>query len=273
MKRTLRRIGKILGQIYVVFSAILWSIQGFFIFRPDTYENFTLPPATVEYEIVVDEAKGIKSRGYLVNPTLPGPVILFFGGRGDDAVGYTYMMKELNVPVVLPNYRGHVKSDGRPSEKTTLADGLITLHMVREQFPNRPVVLMGDSVGSAVAIRIVDSNIAGMVLVSPFRSLAHVANRSILRIFPLRLIMRHKFDTRSNLHSLPDKVLVVYSKNDEIILAKETERILKRIPQADLVIDNEEHAVIIGGNIQMIRQWLVQNFESIESGSLPNIPK
>lgn len=263
MRRNLKRLGKVLGQIYVVVCAVLWSIQGLFIFRPDTFENLLPPPSTIEYEIVVDEAKGIKSRGYLVNPTLPGPVILFFGGRGDDALGYTYMMEDLNVPVVLPNYRGHGKSDGRPTERTTIADAMITLHMVREQFPNRPVVLMGDSVGSAVAIRIVDSNIAGMVLVSPFRSLAHVANRSLLRIVPLQLIMRHKFDTRSKLDSLPDKVLVVYSKNDEIILAKETERVLERMPQADLIIDNEEHAFIIGDNLHRIRQWLSQNFEGI----------
>lgn len=171
------------------------------------------------------------------------------------------MLEELNVPVVLPNYRGHGKSDGRPSERTALADAKITLQMVRERFPNRPVILMGDSVGSAVAIRIVDSNIAGMVLVSPFRSLAHVANRSLLRIIPLRFVMRHKFDTRKKLDSLPDKVLVVYSKNDEIILAKETEYVLEQIPQADVVVDNVHHAIIIGRNLPNIHQWLVQHFE------------
>lgn len=57
MKRTLRRLGKVLGQIYVVVCAVLWAIQGFFIFRPDTYENLEPPPSTIEYEIVVSESR------------------------------------------------------------------------------------------------------------------------------------------------------------------------------------------------------------------------
>ena len=211
MKRLLKKAGKIFGQIYLVFCAVLWSIQGFIIFRPVTYDwELPSPSWSFEYEIVVDESKGIKSRGYIVNPEKPGPVILFFSGRAEDARGYTYMLKDLELPTVLPNYRGHGKSGGRPTEKNIIADAEITLEMVRTRFPNRSVVLMGDSVGSAVAIMAADSTVDGLVLVSPFRSLAHVANRSVLRIVPLRLLTRHKFDCRPNLDSLPDRVLVVY---------------------------------------------------------------
>ena len=261
MKRILKRAGKLFGKIYLVICVVLWGIQGLFIFRPVTDEVRIPAPSSIEYEIVVDESKGIKSRGYIVNPTLPGPVILFFSGRAEDALGYTYLLRRLELPAVLPNYRGHGKSDGRPTEKSILADAEITLQMVRTQYPDRPVVLMGDSLGSAVAILIADSNIAGMVLVSPFRSLAHVANRSILRIVPLRLLTRHKFDSQAKLESLPNRVLMVYSKNDEIILAKETERVLERIPQADVIVDNSEHAIVIGRNLQRIRQWLAKNFK------------
>ena len=262
MKRILKKAGKVFGQIYLVFCAVLWGIQGFFIFRPYTDEWVTPPPSTIDYEIVVDESKGITSRGYIVNPKLPGPVILFFAGRAEDARSYGDLLWNLQVPVVLPNYRGHGNSNGRPTEKTILADAETTLNMVRAQYPHRPVVLMGDSVGSAVAIRTADSNIAGMVLISPFRSLAHVANRSILRIVPLHFLTRHKFDSRPKLETLPNKVLVVYSKNDEIVLAKETERVLEQIPQADIIVDDAIHAVVIGRNLRRISEWLSENFEN-----------
>ena len=265
MQRILEQTGKILGKLYLVVCIVLWGIQGHVIFRPVTYEHDLPAYSSVEYEIVVDERKGIKSRGYIVNPTATGPVILFFAGRFEDAVAYTEALERLDVPAVLPNYRGHGRSDGKPSEKKILADAKITLQMVRERFPDRPIVLMGDSLGSAVAIKIVDSNIAGTVLISPFRSLAHVANRSLLRAVPLSLIMRHKFDTRSKLASLPEKVLVIYSKEDEIIFAKESERVLERIPHAEVVVGESEHFYIFGEKLYKIRQWLVENFDDIDS--------
>ena len=265
MVRELKRIGKILGQLYLLVCAVLWGIQGHFIFEPYTSQRPSPPYSTIEYELVVDEAKGIKSRGYIVNPSAPGPVILFFAGRNEDAVSYADALERLDVPAVLPNYRGHGQSDGRPTERTTLADAKLTLQMVRERYPDRPIVLLGDSLGTAVAVRITDPDIAGMILVSPFRSLAHVASRNLLRIVPLRFIMRHKFDTRSKLDELPDKVLVIYSETDEIIRAKETERVLEQIPQAEVVVDEADHFFVFMRNLRAMQQWLLENFEDIES--------
>ncbi|MXW07232.1 MAG: lysophospholipase [Gammaproteobacteria bacterium] len=268
MPQLLKRAGKVFGKIYLLVCVVLWGIQGLVIFRPYSYEDIMPARTSVEYELVVDEKRGIKSRGYIVRENASGPVILFFGGRAGDALGYTHALDRMKVPVVLPNYRGHGRSDGRPSERTALADAKITLQMVRERFPDRPIVLMGDSIGCAVAISIADSNIAGMILASPFRSLAHVANRSVLRAFPLGLLMRHNFDSRSKLDSLPDKVQVIYSKDDEIIFAKETESVLEKIPQADVVIDEGRHYYVFSNNLYQMKRWLIENFDDIE----PNPP-
>lgn len=259
--RILKQIGKVCGVAYLAICSVLWGIQGFFIFHPVT-SDYQVANAVIKYEIDVDEEKGIKSRGYIVNPTARGPVILFFTGNAGDAVSYVNTLARLDVPVVLSNYRGYGKSDGRPSEKAILSDATVTLRMVRERYPDRQLVLMGSSMGSAVAIRTVDSNIAGMILISPFRSLVHVANRGLLRIFPVRFLMRHKFDTRASLDSLPDRVLVLYSRIDTTISAKETEHVLTNIPQADVFIDHVHHNAILGRskNVQAIRQWLEKKF-------------
>ena len=264
--RILKRGAIILGVSYLVVCSVLWSIQGFLIFHP-VASDIDPRDGVTEFEVVVDELKGIKSRGYIVNPTLPGPVVLFFTGNAGDAMSYVHTLKRLEVPAVLSNYRGYGKSDGKPSEKTIFADAKITLQMVRGRYPDRPLVLMGSSMGSAVAIRTVDSNISGVVLISPFRSFVHVANRTLLRILPLSLLLRHKFDTRPNLDILPNKVLVLYSRTDTIIPGKETERLLEQIDPVQIVVDNVHHNAILGRskNLQTIRQWLEQNFKDGES--------
>lgn len=260
--RRLKRIGKVFGCAYLVICAVLWGIQGFIIFHPVT-SDYDVRGSTTEYEVVVDESGDLKSRGYIVNQNALGPVVLFFTGNAGEALSYTYTLSQLNVPVVLSNYRGYGKSDGRPSEKRILADAKITLEMVRERYPDRPVVLMGFSMGSAVAIRTADSDIAGVILISPFRSTVHVANRSLLRIFPVRFLMRHKFDTRASLETLPEPVLVIYSRTDTTISPKETERVLDKIPDAEVIVDNVHHSAILSRsqNLRAIRDWLTENFK------------
>ena len=263
--RILKRIGKIFGVAYLAICSVLWSIQGFFVFHPIDRSNSIPTYSLVEYEVVVDESKGTTSRGYIVNPTAPGPVILFFTGNAGDALSYVYIFENLDfqVPAVLSDYRGYGKSDGRPSEKTILSDAKSTLQMVRERYPDRPLILMGFSLGSAVAVRTTDSNVAGVILISPFRSLAHVANRSLLRMFPVHFLMRHKFDTRTTLDSLPDKVLVIYSRSDTAIPPKETERVLEKVPQAEIFVDSVHHNAILhrSKNLQSISRWLERNFK------------
>lgn len=265
--KILKRIGKIFGVAYLAICSVLWSIQGFFVFHPIDRSNSIPTHSLVEYEVVVDESKGITARGYIVNPTAPGPVILFFTGNAGDALSYVYIFENLDfkVPAVLSNYRGYGKSDGQPSEKTILSDAKVMIQMVRERYPDRPLVLMGSSLGSAVAIRTADSNVAGVILISPFRSLAHVANRSLLRIFPVHFLMRHKFDTRATLGSLPDRVLVIYSRTDTTISSKETERVLEKIPQAEIIVDRVHHNAILhrSKNLQSISRWLEQNFKDV----------
>ena len=264
--RILKRAAKIFIAAYLVICSVLWSIQGFLIFHPVS-SDFEMGGSVTEYEVSVDESKGTKSRGYIVNSTSPGPVILFFTGNAGDALSYVRTLSNLGVPTVLSNYRGYGKSDGRPSEKTILADAKIILQMVREKYPDRPLVLMGSSMGSAVALRTVDSNISGVILISPFRSFVHVANRTVFRVFPLRFLMRHKFDTRASLDSLPSKVLVLYSRTDTTIPGKETERLLEHIDPVQTIVDNVHHNAILGrsNNLQAIRQWLELNFKTGES--------
>lgn len=71
---TLKRISKVVGAIYVAVCALLWGIQGIFIFHPVS-SDYAVRNTVTEYEVVVDESKGITSRGYVVNPTSPGPVV------------------------------------------------------------------------------------------------------------------------------------------------------------------------------------------------------
>lgn len=257
VKRILSRVAIYGIASYVAICALLYAIQDQFVYFPTT-SNEALRVPVEEYELTQSIPKDVALHGYIVNSETEGPVVVFFTGNAGDARSYVNVLAQLEHTVVLTNYRGYGKSNGSPSEKTILSDAEFITQWARSKFPSRPIVLMGFSLGSGVALLSTDDSVNGLILVSPFRSLVHVANRTVMRIFPLRLLMRNKLDSRPMLDSLPDNVLVLYSTVDTLIPTEETVRLLSHIPQATVLTDDVHHNRLLSHteNVQAIRDWL-----------------
>ena len=215
-----------------------------------------------EYELSPPLSTDVALHGYIVNAQNDGPVVVFFTGNAGDARSYVNGLSKLEVTVVLTNYRGYGKSSGKPSEKAILSDAEFITEWTGSRFPERPIVLMGFSLGSGVAMLSCAESVDGLILVSPFRSLVHVANRTVMRIFPLRALMRNKLDSSSILNSLPINVIVLYSTEDTLIPTDETIRLLDHIPQASVLTDDVHHNRLLSRpeNIDAIRDWLDLTF-------------
>ena len=246
---------------YVGVCVTLFLVQDSILFYPNESYEMILEPFE-EYELPLDEAKGISSRGYVVNRHASGPVVVFFTGNLGEARNYVRQFHYYGATAVLTNYRGFGKSDGRPSERVILKDAKLLVDWVKSEFPNRPMVLMGNSMGCGVAILTSDPSIEGLILAAPFRSLVHAGNRTPIRIVPLGLLLRHKFDVRSNLDSLPQKILVLYSKNDYVIPPKETLKVLEHLPQAEVIVADGPHERILWRfeTRKAIKKWLASQF-------------
>lgn len=257
--RSLLRFVIVGAGAYVLICALLYVIQDGFVFYPTT-SHYALKVDTEEYEL--DSGDGVALHGYIVNREALGAVIVFFTGNAGDARSYVDTLAKLKATVVLSDYRGYGRNAGKPSEKAILKDAKLISNWVRKEFPDRPLVLMGFSLGSGVAMLTSDDTVEGLILVSPFRSLVHVAERTPMRAFPLGLLMRNKFDSRSEWSSLPDKVFVLYSTVDAVIPSLETIKVLKHIPQAHVVMDDVSHNSLLHVpiNLRTMRIWIETRF-------------
>ncbi|MCY4143836.1 MAG: alpha/beta hydrolase [Gammaproteobacteria bacterium] len=251
----------VLGLAYCAVCIALFLSQDSIVFHPsESDKRITVP--FEEYEILLDDAKGISSRGYIVNRNATGPVVVFFTGNLGEARGYVRQFHVYGAAAVLTNYRGFGKSDGQPSEKVILEDAKLLVDWTKSEFPDRPLVLMGNSLGCGVAILTSDPSVEGLILASPFRSLVHAGNETPSRILPLRFLLRHKFDVRSQLNSLPRKILVLYSEHDYVIPPKETRKVLEQLPQAEVVIAEGPHEELLWrfDTREAIKHWLAAQF-------------
>ncbi len=250
------------GLGYVVTCIALWLIQDSLLFQPNRGDTHVNVPYD-EYVLPVARNGKINSRGYVVNEESEGSVIVFFTSADRDARSYVKGLYGLGFPVVISNYRGFGESDGSPSEKTMISDAKQLIGWVRTEYPDRPLLLMGYSIGSAVATLACDEEVDGLILVAPFRSLVHVGNRTPARFFPLQLVLRTKLDVRSQLDSLPEKILVLYSSNDNVIPPEETKRLLMSLPQAQVVEELHPHEQLLSYKLtyDKVMEWINSQFE------------
>ena len=149
-----------------------------------------------------------------------GTVIVFHGNAGTaaDRAGYVDALAPLGYRVVLAEYPGYGRREGKLGEASFISDAKATLRLVSGQYGS-PIFLLGESLGCGVAARLAGDRslrIDGVLLITPWDTL-RAAARTHFPWAPLKLILRDKYDTVGNLKSYPGRVGVVGAERDNIV--------------------------------------------------------
>jgi len=129
------------------------------------------------------ELRGVNNavlRGWLVHKTDSQRTVLLFHGNGQGILSSMWSIywyaDAFDADVLALDARGFGFSDGTPSIDGSIADSLRIYDRLRELYPEpRPVVVIGQSMGTASAIHVAANRQADLlVLLSPFSSLDDV---------------------------------------------------------------------------------------------------
>jgi fermentation-respiration switch protein FrsA (DUF1100 family) len=149
-------------------------------------------------------------------------VLLFFHGnagnishRGESLA----IFHQLGLNVLIIDYRGYGRSQGRPSELGLYRDAEAAWHYLQEQRGFQPgdIIIFGRSLGGAVATQLASRvQPRALILESTFssvREMAHLMMPWLSRLFYLR----YDFDTAEVISRVRAPLLVMHSPQDEII--------------------------------------------------------
>lgn len=161
-----------------------------------------------------------------------GTIIVFHGNAGAawHRNYYVHALVPLGFNVVLAEYPGYGGRDGVPSEGNFVNDARTTIQLAHDTFGGR-LYLWGESLGCGVAAAIAANPpvpVDGVVLVTPWDSLPDLA-QSLYWYFPVRWMLRDKFDNVKNLRSFHKPVAVAIAAFDEIIPTKSSLRLYESI--------------------------------------------
>ncbi len=150
--------------------------------------------------------------------------VLVFHGNAGNALHRTYYMDgfESAAPdawdVILFEYPGYGARPGHPAETTITQAAAAALAALMAEDP-APVYLVGESLGSGPACRLAADYaeaVAGLWLVTPFTSLADAA-RVHYPVFPVRLLLRDRYDNLKALQRYVGRLVVLTAGRDMVV--------------------------------------------------------
>lgn len=216
----------LLAVSYAALLALLWARQESMLFLPGIPGRAVVAtPADIglDYEALrIATADGETLDAWFVPAAPERAVLLFFHGNAGNIshrLDSLRIFHQLGLSVLIIDYRGYGRSTGRPSEPGTYEDALAAWNHLVETRGVDPgqIVLFGRSLGGAVATWLAARHAPRALIVeSTFRSVPDMA-AEIYWFLPVRTLARVRYPVERLLGEADAPVLIVHSRDDEII--------------------------------------------------------
>lgn len=237
MVRTLLSLGLVAVGLYLVIATAVWLLQARLVFFPVRVGSGALrTPADIglDYQdVYLPVAAGVRTHGWFIPGQSRATLLYLHGNAGNiaDRLDLLRLFHDLGLSVLIIDYQGYGRSDGKASEAATYADAEAAWnHLVsgRGLAPHE-IIVFGRSLGGAVAAWLATRvHPAGVVLESTFLSIPAMA-REHYPWLPGHL-SRIRYDTASRIGRISAPLLLMHSPTDTIIPFDHARRLRELAP-------------------------------------------
>jgi fermentation-respiration switch protein FrsA (DUF1100 family) len=222
-----------LAALAALLAAGVWYFQGKLVWFPGPPPSSTPERAGLEYQDVwLTTSDGVDLAAWWIPvPQARGAVIVCHGNAGsiENRLHLAAALVEMGWSVLLFDYRGYGASAGSPSEEGTYRDATAALEWVVREQRGLPIVFYGESLGGAVAAHAAahgyrSGEVTALVLDSAFTSLPDIA----ADVYPWlpRFLARIEYATITCVSEIARPVIVLHSRDDEIVPFEHAERLV-----------------------------------------------
>jgi pimeloyl-ACP methyl ester carboxylesterase len=236
---------KIIAVIYFALGLAIYLLQDYIILIPTAVPanynyrfDFPFREVNIAYRsntninIIQFQPPGVKPKG----------VILYFHGNRMNISRYRRFVPYFTrsgYEVWMIDYPGYGKSTGKFSEKMVYEWSLIMYNLALKNYSPSNIVIYGKSLGTGVASHLASiRHCRDLVLESPYYSIPDVF-RNYIPIYPLDLMIRHRFPTFQYLPRVEDPIVIFHGTADRVIPFSHAERLKKLLKPTDKLITLE----------------------------------
>ena len=208
------------------FTIILYLFQSRFVFFPTREIEATPDDIGLSFEPVeITASDGVKITGWFVPADNPRGTVLFFHGNGGNIshrLNSLRIFNGLGLNTLIIDYRGYGQSEGKISENGIYLDADAAWKYLVEQRNTEPdkIIIFGRSLGGAVAVHLAGKHKPKALIVESTCTSIPEIGSDIYPFLPcalLRLLSRYQFNATEGISQVACPVLVVHSRNDDMI--------------------------------------------------------
>ena len=184
-------------------------------------------------EVWLTARDGVRINAWWIPAPAGRLATVFFHGNGGNLTHRITHMRAIAAAgsaLLIPDYRGYGKSEGKPSEAGLYADADAAYQWLVDQgYAPERIVIHGESLGTAVAVDLASRKpCAGVVLEAPFNSASQVAATVLPLVGPL--VMR-EFDSKRKIGRIHAPMLFIHGDRDEVIPYRLGQDLFEAAPQ------------------------------------------
>jgi fermentation-respiration switch protein FrsA (DUF1100 family) len=236
--------------LYLALIGILMLLENHLIFIPSKYPSGEWnPPGLGQEDAHFTADDGTKLHGWYVAHPRPRAVVLFCHGNAGNIAHRAELLSslrdEVGVSALIFDYRGYGRSEGSPSEAGVLADARAarTWLAQRAGVPEDEVVVMGESLGGAVAVDLAASGGArALILENTFDRLSDVAAYHFPWL-PVRWLLRTQLNSAEKIPAYRGPVLALHGDCDTIVPYERGRRLFEaaNAPKEFVTLPGRDH--------------------------------
>jgi len=251
MKRLRRWLKIVLGTVavaYLTMVVLLMIFEESMIFFPSPYPKGNWKALAIPFEDAeFQAADGTRLHGWYVPHEHPTATVLFLHGNAGNITHRAAILERLHevagASVLILDYRGYGRSEGKPSGKGIVSDARAARAWLakKEKIPEREIVMMGESLGGGVAVDLAaDDGARALVLISTFNSLTDVAAYHY-PMFPVRWLMRTRLDSEEKIANYRGPLLQFHGRTDTIIPFQYGKKLFDAANEPKELVVSERH--------------------------------
>ncbi len=223
--------------VYAGWGLTLLFMQPRLTYRP--FREVALAPTDrgLPYEDAAFQSRdGVRlAAWYVPAPDARFTVLFCHGNSGNimHSMDAVTAFHEMGLNCLVFDYRGYGNSEGRPTEAGTYLDARAAFDWLTQikGIPAERIVLCGRSLGGPIAAHLAaEVRAAALTLEATFTSYADIGAH-FYPYMPVRLFARFRYDTLASVRQVRCPVLVVHSKDDQVVPFEFGTRLFDAAPQ------------------------------------------
>jgi len=211
-----------LVSIYLIITFVLYFTQRNLLYHP-VENNYSGDELTVKIEkvkILTEDNLELLAWYHKKDINNYKTILYFHGNAGslENRIHKINHFDKMNVNFLLFAWRGFSGNKGKPTEQNLYKDARGAIKWLREKGINEEnIIIYGESLGTGIATEIAqNNNFAGVILESPFTSMTEAA-ASKYPIFPIRLLLKDKYESNKKIKNIKSPILIMHGKEDRIV--------------------------------------------------------